>query len=39
MSPVFLFIRKWDEWYRVLRNHMGFGLLDAVRYGVWLAHS
>lgn len=39
MSPVLLFIREWNKWYRVLRNRKGFGLLDSVRYGVWLAHS
>ena len=39
MSPVLLFIRNWNKWYRVLRNRKGFGLLDSVRYGVWLAHS
>jgi hypothetical protein len=39
MSPVLMFIRKWNKWYRVLRYRKGFGLLDSVRYGLWLAHS
>jgi hypothetical protein len=39
MSPVLIFIRRWNKWYRVLRYRKGFGLLDSVRYGLWLAHS
>jgi hypothetical protein len=39
MSPVLIFIRKWSKWYRVLRCRKGFGLLDSMRYGLWLAHS
>jgi hypothetical protein len=39
MSLVFIFLRRWNKWYRVLRYHKGFGLLDSVRYGLWLAHS
>jgi len=27
------------KWYRVLRYRKGFGLLDSVRYGFWVAHS
>ena len=38
MSPVLKLIRKWNKWYRVLRYRKGFGLLDSVRYGLWLAH-
>ena len=38
MSPVLIFL-KWNEWYRVLRYRKGFGLMDSVRYGLWLAHS
>jgi hypothetical protein len=38
MSLVFIF-RRWNKWYRVLRYRKGFGLLDSVRYGLWLAHS
>jgi hypothetical protein len=38
MSLVFLFIRRWNKWYRVLRYREEFGLLDSVRYGLWLAH-
>jgi hypothetical protein len=39
MSTVFMFLRKWNKWYRVLRYGRRFGLLDSVRYGLWLAHS
>jgi len=39
MSLVFTFLRRWNKWYRVLRYRQGFGLLDSVRYGLWLAHS
>jgi hypothetical protein len=39
MSPVLIFLRKWNNWYRVLRYRKGFGLLDSVRYGLWLAHT
>jgi hypothetical protein len=39
MSLVFIFLRRWNKWYRVLRYRKGFGLLNSVRYGLWLAHS
>jgi len=39
MSLVFMFLRSWKKWYRVLRYRNGFGLLDSVRYGLWLAHN
>jgi hypothetical protein len=39
MSLVLIFLRKWNKWYCVLRYRKGFGLLDSVRYGLWLAHS
>jgi len=39
MSPVLIFLRKWNKWYCVLQYRKGFGLLDSVRYGFWLAHS
>jgi hypothetical protein len=39
MSLVFMFLRKWNKWYRVLRYRNGFALSDSVRYGLWLAHS
>lgn len=25
------------KWYCVLRRHKGFGLLESVRFGLWLA--
>ena len=39
MSLVFIFLRKWNKWYCVLRYRKGFGLLDSARFGFWLAHS
>lgn len=39
MSLVLVFIRRWHKSFRVLRYHNGFGMLDSVRYGLWLAHS
>jgi hypothetical protein len=39
MSLVLIFLRNWSKWYRVLRYRKGFGILDSVRYGLWLAHS
>ena len=36
---VLTFIRKWNKWYRVLRNRKGFGRFQSVRYGLWLARS
>jgi hypothetical protein len=39
MSPVLILLGKWNKWYGVLRYRKGFGLLDSVRYGLWLAHS
>jgi hypothetical protein len=39
MSLVLIFLRKWNKWYCVLRYRKGFGRLDSVRYGLWLAHS
>jgi hypothetical protein len=38
-SSIFMFARKWSEWYRVLRNCKGFGPFDSVRYGLWLTRS
>jgi hypothetical protein len=34
-----LMVGKWNTWYRVLRYRKGFGLLDSVRYGLWLARG
>ena len=39
MSLAFIFLRRWNKWYRVLRYRNGFALSDSVRYGLWLAHS
>ena len=33
------FIGEWKQWYRVLRYRNGFGVLDSVRYGLWLAQQ
>jgi hypothetical protein len=39
MSVIFVFPRKWNAWYRVLRYHNGFSFADSVRYGLWLARG
>jgi hypothetical protein len=33
------FAREWSSWYRVLHYRNGFGLVDSVRYGLWLARG
>ena len=38
-SSIFMFARKWNQWYRVLRYCNGFGPLDSVRYGLWLTRG
>lgn len=37
MSVILVLVRKWKAGYRVLRYGHGFGLMDSVRYGLWLA--
>ena len=39
MALILIFARKSNKWYRVLHHHKGFGPLDSVRYGLWLARS
>jgi hypothetical protein len=39
MSPVLIFSAKWRKWYRVLRCRKGFGLIDSVRFSLWLARA
>jgi hypothetical protein len=39
MSLVLVFIHNRRESSRVLRYRNGFGILDSVRYGFWLAHK
>lgn len=39
MSLVPAFVRKGKKWYCVLRGRNGFGLLDSMRYGLWLARG
>lgn len=39
MSIVPVLMRKWNKWYGVLRHRNGFGLLDAMRFGLWLARG
>jgi hypothetical protein len=36
---LFIFIHNRREAFRVLRYRNGFGILDSVRYGLWLAHK
>jgi hypothetical protein len=39
MFSILSFVRKWKQWYRVLRYGKGFGRFDSVRYGLWLARG
>jgi hypothetical protein len=39
MRLIFNFARKWSRWYGVLRFGNGFGLLDSVRYRLWLVRG
>ena len=39
MSSLLVLRRKWIAWYRVLRYGKGFGFVDSVRYGLWLARG
>jgi hypothetical protein len=39
MSSILFFTVKWKKWYRILRYHKGFGLLDSVCFGLWLARG
>ncbi len=39
MSKVLIFTADWNKWYRVLRHHKGFGVLDSMRFGLWLARG
>ena len=39
MSTILILTAKWSRWYSVLRYGKGFGLLDSVRYGFWLARG
>jgi hypothetical protein len=39
MSLILVFIHNWHEAFRVLCCRNGFGMLDSVRYGFWLAHK
>lgn len=39
MFAILSFVRKWNQWYRVLRYRNGLGRLDSARYGLWLARG
>ena len=39
MSATLIFMAKWRKWQRVLRCRKGFGLIDSVRFGLWLARA
>jgi hypothetical protein len=39
MSTALVFMTNWREWQRVLRSRKGFGLIDSVRFGLWLARG
>jgi hypothetical protein len=37
MLKILVFATNWNRWYRVLRHHKGFGVLNSMRFGLWLA--
>lgn len=39
MSLILTFIGNWNRWYCVLHYHRGFGPLESVLYGLWLARG
>lgn len=39
MSMILIFTGKGNRRYRILRYGKGFGLLDSMRYGLWLARG
>jgi hypothetical protein len=39
MSAVLIFAASWKKWYSVLHYRNGFGLLDSLRFGLWLARG
>jgi hypothetical protein len=39
MSVVLVLIHNWHEAFRVLHYRNRFGILDSMRYGLWLAHK
>jgi len=39
MSSILNFTTSWSKWYRVLRCRKRFGVLDSVRFGLWLARG
>jgi hypothetical protein len=39
VSSILVLAANWNKWYRVLRYRKGFGLLDSVRLGLWLARG
>jgi len=39
MSGILTFVRKWVQWYRVLRYAKAFHFVASVRCGLWLARS
>jgi hypothetical protein len=39
MSSILGFTVNWNRWFRVLHYRKGFGRLDSVRFGLWLARG
>ena len=39
MSSALILMAKWNKWYRVLHYRKGFGVLDSIRFGLWLARG
>jgi len=39
MPTALIFMTNWRRWQHVLRCRKGFGLIDSVRFGLWLARG
>jgi len=39
MSTALIFMTNWRRWQHVLRRRKGFGLIDSVRFGLWLTRG
>ena len=39
MSTTLSFMANWRKWQRLLRCRKGFGLIDSVRFSLWLARN
>jgi hypothetical protein len=39
MPTALIFMTNWRRWQHLLRCRKGFGLIDSVRFGLWLARG